>query len=95
MSALLVVEKLVKRYPLPHVVPWRAASTVEALAGVSLSIQEGRNLGIVGESGSGKSTLARCVMALVNALKTGGSELKDDALRKTINTAITAAETRD
>lgn len=64
MSALLVVEKLVKRYPLPHVVPWRAASTVQALAGVSLSIQEGRNLGIVGESGSGKSTLARCVMAL-------------------------------
>ena len=37
---------------------------VEALKGVSLSVQSGRTLGIVGESGSGKSTLARCIVGL-------------------------------
>jgi peptide/nickel transport system ATP-binding protein len=37
---------------------------VQALAGVSFTLQAGRSLGVVGESGSGKSTLARLVMAL-------------------------------
>jgi peptide/nickel transport system ATP-binding protein len=65
MSApLLVVEDLVKQYRLPRQNLLTPAPQVQALAGVSFTLQAGRSLGVVGESGSGKSTLARLVMAL-------------------------------
>ncbi len=54
----------------------RAPRVVEALRGVSLSVQPGRTLGIVGESGSGKSTLARCMVQL-EALDSGAISVAD------------------
>ncbi len=39
-------------------------SAVEALAGVSLTVESNRILGLVGESGSGKSTLAKAIVGL-------------------------------
>lgn len=36
-----------------------------AVAGVDLTLKEGRTLGVVGESGSGKSTAARCIARLI------------------------------
>ena len=64
MNPLLEVRDLVQHYRLPRQTLLGPAPVVEALRGVSLAMQRGRNLGIVGESGSGKSTLARLVMAL-------------------------------
>jgi peptide/nickel transport system ATP-binding protein len=70
-APLLVVDQLVKHYALPRESLFSPARMLEALRGVSLSVQTGRSFGIVGESGSGKSTLARCVMALEEP--TGGT----------------------
>jgi peptide/nickel transport system ATP-binding protein len=63
-APLLAVEGLARSYTLPRPHPLAAAPVVQALAGVSFTLQAGRSLGVVGESGSGKSTLARLVMAL-------------------------------
>ncbi|MGH8821874.1 MAG: ATP-binding cassette domain-containing protein, partial [Rhodoferax sp.] len=72
-APLLDVRNLVRHYALPREKLFSAPARVEALNGVSFSIQQGRSLGIVGESGSGKSTIARLVMAL--DVPTSGSVL--------------------
>src|SRR5580698_8658683 len=49
---------------------------VEALRGVSLSVDEGEVLGLVGESGSGKSATALAIMGLLPpTAKVGGQIL--------------------
>jgi len=63
-TPLLQVENLVRHYPLPRERLLQPPPVVQALRGVSFTLETGRSLGIVGESGSGKSTLARLVMAL-------------------------------
>ena len=63
-AQLLRVEQLTRSYAMPRDTLWHKPRPIHALQGVSLSLSQGRSLGVVGESGSGKSTLARLVMAL-------------------------------
>ena len=70
MSALLEVEDLVVRYPLPRglfgSLARREAAQVHAVDGVTLSLEEGELVALVGESGCGKTTTAQAVLRLVD-----------------------------
>ncbi len=65
---LLEIENLTVQYHMLH-------GAVQAVRGVTLSIERGRALGLVGESGCGKTTLARALINVLarNAAITGGA----------------------
>lgn len=69
MSELLRVENLKKFFPTPK-------GMLHAVDDVTLSINEGKTLGIVGESGCGKSTLGRTIIHLLD--NTGGKIFFED-----------------
>jgi dipeptide transport system ATP-binding protein len=81
MSKVVVEAKnLRKVYPVRRGL-FRAPAQLQAVGGISFTLEEGRTLAVVGESGCGKSTLARMV-SLVEP-PTGGSLVLDgtDAVR--------------
>jgi oligopeptide/dipeptide ABC transporter ATP-binding protein len=62
---LLQVEDLIKHFPVRQGLFGRARTAVQAVQGVSFTLQAGQTLGVVGESGCGKSTLGRLVLRLI------------------------------
>jgi oligopeptide/dipeptide ABC transporter ATP-binding protein len=72
---LVEMTDLVKQFPVRGGVFQREVATVNAVAGVNLSIREGETVGLVGESGCGKSTLGRMLVRLLEP--TSGSIVFD------------------
>ena len=66
MNALLEAESLVKHFVARRSVFGRPLSTVQAVDGVSFTVEAGKTLALVGESGSGKSTVGRLVLRLID-----------------------------
>ncbi len=61
---LLVIDHIIKEYPITRGILQRRVGSVKALTDVSLQIRRGETFGLVGESGCGKTTLARLITAL-------------------------------
>jgi peptide/nickel transport system ATP-binding protein len=86
---LLEITNLVKQYPIASgMVVRRRADAVNAVSGVSFTVNAGETFGLVGESGCGKTTIGKAVVALqrpdagsvkldgTDIYQLGGSELR-------------------
>jgi peptide/nickel transport system ATP-binding protein len=62
---VLEIKNLRKFFPIERGLLNRVVGHVRAVDDVSLSIAEGKTLGLVGESGCGKTTLGRCVVRAI------------------------------
>ncbi|NWF65585.1 MAG: dipeptide ABC transporter ATP-binding protein [Chloroflexi bacterium] len=62
---ILVVDKLVKYFPVRSGLLQRITAWVQAVDKVSFAVKKGETLGMVGESGCGKTTVGRSLLRLI------------------------------
>lgn len=78
-APLLEVNELETQFSVRSGILGRVSGVVQAVDGVSFTMQRGETLGLVGESGSGKSTLGKSIMRLINpshgSIKINGQEI--------------------
>jgi len=65
VTALLEVENLARRFVARRSVFGRPTAFINAVDGVSFTVEAGKTLAVVGESGCGKSTVSRLVLRLI------------------------------
>ena len=65
MGILLEGRDLKKGYATRGALPWQHGTAVNAVDGVSFTIEERTTFGLVGESGCGKTSLSRLVIRLL------------------------------
>jgi peptide/nickel transport system ATP-binding protein/oligopeptide transport system ATP-binding protein len=64
---LLVVQDLVKYFPVKSGLLQRVVAWVQAVDKVNFTVKKGETLGLVGESGCGKTTVGRTILRLIPA----------------------------
>ena len=62
-TPLLIVDRLVKEFPITKGVLQRKVGSIKAVSDVSFTVARGETFGLVGESGCGKTTIGRLIAA--------------------------------
>ncbi|MBB6734129.1 dipeptide ABC transporter ATP-binding protein [Cohnella zeiphila] len=63
-DVVLRITDLRKSFRKASMLPWKKATEIRAVSGISFTLKRGETIGIVGESGCGKSTTARMLLKL-------------------------------
>ena len=86
---ILRADAISKEFVLARNLLGRPTRVLQAVRGVSLSIERGATLALVGESGSGKSTLGRCIAGLLRPTS-GSVELAGHDVQRLSGAALLA-----